>query len=140
MASCTRSLDIPSSVMALPIRALGASTIASRRCWTSSLGLPSVVAMARARCKVARRCVLHRSNIAVPSGLDACGSQPGGVLLVDGLTGHVQRLGDACPRPVELQRLRDVSVLEPVGELAKCDDGAQPVGRVEVVRDGEGGA
>jgi hypothetical protein len=52
------------------------------------------------------------------------------VLLVDGLAGHAQRLGDERPRPSVAQRALDLGVLEAVGEATEGDDGGESVGGV----------
>lgn len=47
---------------------------------------------------------------------------PNVVLLMDGLTGDAQGVGDRLPRPAEASGVVDVQLLELLDEVAKCRD------------------
>jgi hypothetical protein len=52
------------------------------------------------------------------------------VLLVDGLPGHPECLGDERPRPSVAQGALDLGVLELVGEAPEGDHGGEPIGGI----------
>ena len=128
----TAASVIPSASSARSVGSSACCVKASRRCSASTVSAPSAAATSRARVTAARAELLKRSNIAVPSGVDPRGPQPGAVLLVDGLAGDVERLGHASPRPTLADRQFHVLVLEPVGELPQRHHGTQPVVRIDV--------
>src|SRR5688572_29912299 len=67
------------------------------------------------------------SGIAPPQ-FDAGGLEPAVVLLVHGLPGDAERLGDLAPAPAGAHGALDGGVFEPVGEFAQSHDGGEVVG------------
>lgn len=68
----------------------------------------------------------HGVRIAAIEHGSAPASATNVVLLVDGLPGDAQAVGDRLPRPAELPGVVDVEFLEFLDEIAKGGDGGEP--------------
>jgi hypothetical protein len=68
----------------------------------------------------------HGVRVAAIEHGSAPASSTNVMLLVDGLPGDAQAVGDRLPRPAELAGVVDVQFLEFLHEIAKCGDGREP--------------